>query len=144
MLSLKSVVYCTVKAHLKLDQMHLKSSKSLCEQCYCIWQPRVYNINKDFHGFKGVNVIFIIERMFLIGVIVWVPPVADPKISSLSAGSIKGVGEWGRAGSQSRGRHELVTSVGSWDSVPLRRLWEMGLNGLGPVPQRVRGTGVTS
>ena len=31
MLSLKFVVYCTVKAHLNLDQMHLKSSKSLCE-----------------------------------------------------------------------------------------------------------------
>ena len=38
---------------------------------------QVYNINKDFHGFNGVNVVFIIGRMFLIGVIVWVPPVAD-------------------------------------------------------------------
>ena len=34
-------------------------------------------MNKDFHGFKTVNLIFIIGRMFLIGVIVWVPPVAD-------------------------------------------------------------------
>jgi len=31
MLSLKSVVYYTVKAQLSLDQMHLKSSKSFCE-----------------------------------------------------------------------------------------------------------------
>ena len=78
MLSLKSVVYCTFKSHLSLFQMHLKSSESSCEKCYCIWQPRFYNINKDFHRFKGVNVFFsnwkyVPHRCHSLG-----SPVADP------------------------------------------------------------------